>query len=345
MKKLSFRVWLSIITFILIGLILYASRKEIVQAWHLMKTVDLRILFVFILVSLVSYISAGEMIFSYLRKRGNIEHVSLWTLIRISIELNFVNHVLPSGGVSGISYVNWRLGKFGISAGKATIAQVVRYFVGYIALTILLAIAVLAITIDGTVNRWIILLSSSLVFITVLFAIGVVYFFKDKSRMQKIEKKLIYFSNEFVKKITFGRVDKAIRDNKLVNFFEDMRDDYLEIMQNKSLLKIPVLWGILFTVAEVALFWIVFWALGSPINPAPILIAYGLASLAGFIVVTPGGTGAYETIMVFVLAIAGMSSDAAIAGIVLTRIIILSITILVGWILYQQAVIKYGKRN
>ena len=62
------------------------------------------------------------------------------------------------------------------------------------------------------------------------------------------------------------------------------------------------------------------------------------------VIVTPGGAGAYEAIMVFVLAIAGMGNGEAIAGIILTRAIILFVTIVAGWVLYQQVVMKYGKR-
>ena len=59
----------------------------------------------------------------------------------------------------------------------------------------------------------------------------------------------------------------------------------------------------------------------------------------------PGGAGAYEAIMVLVLAIAGMPKGEAIAGIVLTRAIILFVTIVIGYIFYQLALVQYGKRS
>jgi uncharacterized protein (TIRG00374 family) len=90
---------------------------------------------------------------------------------------------------------------------------------------------------------------------------------------------------------------------------------------------------------------VTFWALGEPVNPAPILIAYGVATLAGFIVVTPGGAGAYETIMVAFLALAGIAQGTAIAGIVLARVILLLSTIGFGYLFYQHALIKYGRNR
>ena len=93
------------------------------------------------------------------------------------------------------------------------------------------------------------------------------------------------------------------------------------------------------------MFVVTFWALGEPVNPAPILIAYGVANMAGFFMLTPGGTGAYEAIMVGFLAVAGLSSGIAIAGIVLTRVILLLGTILFGYVFYQRALIKYGRNS
>ena len=99
----------------------------------------------------------------------------------------------------------------------------------------------------------------------------------------------------------------------------------------------------LFTVLEAGLFYITFLALGEVLNPAPILIAYGVALVAAFFVITPGGAGAYEAIMVAFLAVAGLSQGVAIAGVVLTRVIVLIGTIVFGYYFYQRALIKYGK--
>jgi len=344
MKKLSLRAWVSIVTFILIGVIIYFARHELQHAWKLLGQVDLWILALIVPAILIGYLTAGEMIFSYLRQKKLISHVSIFTQMRISLELNFVNHVLPSGGVSGVSYMNWRLNKLGVPVGRATMAQVVRYVTGFASLVALLVVSVVIVTIDGTVNRWIILLSSALVTVMILVVVACIFLFGSQKRMEAIARWVARFANRVVRTVTFGRVKRVLTATSLVVFLDDLHDDFKGLMRDKRILWQPFLWGILFTITEIAIFWIVFWALGSPINPAPILIAYGLASLSGILVVTPGGAGAYEAVMVFVLAIAGMNSGQAIAGIVLARAIILFVTVAVGWVLYQQAVLKYGKR-
>lgn len=343
MKKLSLRAWISIATFALIGIMLFFARKELFRAWELMSNVNVWILLLLVPVVMAGYLAAGEMIFSYLRQKRTIDHLSIFTQMRISLELNFVNHILPSGGVSGVSYMNWRLHKLGVSVGKATMAQAVRYVAGFAALVTLLIVSVFVVTVDGAVNRWIIFLSSTLVTFMILVTVFCMYLFSSNARMHRFAGTITYYINTIVKRATSGRFPVVIKQDALINFLDDMHDDYKSLMRDKRILWQPYLWGIFFTVAEIAIFWVVFWALGSPVNPAPILIGYGLASLAGFLIVTPGGAGIYETIMVFVLTVAGLSNGEAIAGIVLARAIILFMTIVVGWAFYQRAVLKYGK--
>lgn len=344
MKKISLRTWISLTTLVLIVVILFFSRRELQSAWHLLGQIHWWILLVLVPVVMIGYLAAGEMTFSYLRQKGMTKDINIWTQMRISLELNFVNHILPSGGVSGVSYMNWRLGKFGVPTGKATMAQAVRYVSGFASMVTLLMVAVFWVTVDGTVNRWIILMSSTLVFLMILVVVSGIFIFSSIARMHRVVGRITRFCNQIVLRVTFGRVRHAIVAARLVPFLDDMHSDYVAIMKDKRLLIRPYLWGLFFTATEIAIFWIVFWGLNTVVNPAPILIAYGLASLAGFIVVTPGGAGAYEAIMVLVLAIAGMPKGEAIAGILLTRVIILLVTIVVGWALYQQVVIKYGKR-
>lgn len=341
---MSLRTWISIITFTLVGIIIAFSYEHLVQAWQLLSQVNIWILLLIIPVNILSYIAAGEMIFSYLRAKGAIKHISVPLLVRMSLELNFVNHVLPSGGVSGISYMSWRLNKLGISTGKATMAQAVRFAAGYAAFITLLAISVLLVTIDGDINRWIILISCTLVTVMVSATVGVIYLVKSNKRIERFSKKFSSITNRLVRRITRRKANKLLDEEKMLEFFKDMHDDYLELEKDRKVLIKPYLWGLFFTVMEIALFFITFLALGKVVNPAPILIAYGVASLAGFIVLTPGGTGAYEALMVFILSLAGVSQGGAIAGIVLARVLILIVTIGVGYVFYQLTIMKYGKK-
>lgn len=340
---MSFRAWVSVATLILIAIIIFFSRHELARALELLEKVNIWILFLLIPGQLLVYFAGGEMLFSYLRAKKSIENVRPLSLARMALEMNFVNHILPSGGVSGISYMSWRLGGYGVSVGRATMAQVVRFAMGFVSFIALLIVAVILVTVDGAVNRLIILVSSAIASGMLVTIVGAVYLLSSPRRIAVFSEWLIRKVNSIVRKLTFGRKRVVLRPQAVEVFFADMHRDYVALQHDKAILIKPFLWGLVYTLGDVSLYLITFWALGAPVNPAPILIAYGVATTAGFFVATPGGAGAYEAIMVAFLAIAGLSQGVAIAGILLTRVILLVGTISLGYILYQHAILKYGK--
>jgi uncharacterized protein (TIRG00374 family) len=151
--------------------------------------------------------------------------------------------------------------------------------------------------------------------------------------------------NLVVRRVTFGRKRKLVKQEVVENFLDDMHRDFTELRHDKKLLIKPILWGAVYTIGDAGLFMVAFLALGVVFNPAPILIAYGVASVAGFFVLTPGGAGAYEAIMVTFLAFAGIAGGVAIAGILLARVMILLGTIIFGYIFYQHALVTYGEHD
>jgi len=343
MDLMSFRTLLSLFTVILLAIIIFFSRHEILHALELLESVNLWILVLILPLQLLVYYAAGETIFSYLRSKKSIDELNPPTLARMALEMNFVNHVLPSAGVSGASYMNWRLGHYKVSAPRATMAQVVRFAMVFSSFITLLLVSVFVITIDGNINRWILLVSSLLVTVMVSAILLGIFLLSSHARIVRFSRWLHVFVGKVVKRVTFGRKSNPVTEGAIEHFFNDLHRDYVALLKDKGSLKKPFIWGLIFNAGDAGLFFLTFLALGSVVNPAVILIAYGLASMAGFFVITPGGTGAYEAIMVSFLAIAGIASGVAIAGILLTRVIILLCTIGLGYVFYQDALIRYGK--
>jgi putative heme transporter len=343
--RVSGRTLLSLITLALLGVIIAASWKEITHAWLLLGKVDIWVLLLLVPLQIISYYAAGEMIFTYLRdKDPSMRKVSYLATARMSLELNFVNHILPSGGVAGMSYMTWRLNKLGISSGRAAMAQVVRYMVSFLAFITLLVISVIMITLDEGVNRVVLLASSTLVSMLVGSMACAVYIVSNRQRLTSFSHWITKSINRLVRRITFGRKSRVLKPSAVETFFLEFHDDYRSIRRDKRLLVKPYIWGVILMLVEVAMFTVGFLAFGEMVNPAPIVIAYGLASFAGFILFTPGGAGGYEAIMIAFLALAGISQSAAIAAIVLTRVVLLAGTIVTGYIFYQLTLLRYGKR-
>ena len=342
---MSLKSWVSIFTFGLIALIIYFSRHELIRAFELLGQVNLFIFALIIPLQILSYLAAGEMMFSYLRVKGSTKDISPLKQAGMALEMNFVNHTLPSAGVSGISYMTWRLSHVGVTPARAAAAQLVRYVAGFAGFITLLIIAVIFITLDGNINRWVILISSSLVFVMSAGTAALIYVISSKQRVEWVAGWSTRALNRVTRIFTFGRRKHLVKRKVIANFFSEMHDEYLTLRRDRRILIKPYLWGILFNLFEVGLFVVAFWALGTFVNPAPILIAYGLASIAGFIVVTPGGAGAYEAIMASFLATSGIVPGVAIAGILLTRVAVLIGTIVFGYYFYQRTINSHGKRR
>ncbi len=340
---MSFRSWVTVGTLILLGLVVYFGWPEITQAWRLLDSVNGWILALIIPVQLLSYYAVGNIIFLYLRNKGDIRDLSHWSMARMALELNFVNHILPSGGAAGFSYLGWVLNRHGVSAGRAAMAQIVRFALMFLSFIGLLFFSVLFLILDNNVNRVTILLCVVMALLVIGATVFVVYVIGSAKRIQKFSTKLSHIIDWLVSVVTFGKKKHVINHEKVEKFFNELHFDYIEIRNDKNILKKPLIWAIVANVADVLLLMIAFWSLGFWVSPATLLIAFGVSGLSGIISVTPGGTGVYEAIMIAFLASAGVPPDIAIAGTLLARVALLSGTIIFGYIFYQLTIMKYGK--
>lgn len=342
---MSFRSWLTVITLGLLALVIIFAWPEIVKAWGLIGQVDLWILAALIPVQLFSYYATGGMIFSYLRAKGDLKNVSRWRMTRIALELNFVNHMLPSGGAAGFSYLGWLLSKFGVSVGRSTMSQIIRFALTFISFVMLLMVAVVALVIDHQISRMMILMSLGLATLAIGGTILGIFLISSRSRLEKFSEKFTLFVNRVVRKLTRGRKQDWLSDKILKTFFVELHDDYLAIRRERKILAMPFIWATLANIADVSLLWISFAALGYTLNPAILFIAFGLSSIGGAVSSIPGGAGVYEAIMIAFLASSQVPADVAIAGTLLARVTLVLGTVLFGYVFYQLTVLKYGKRS
>jgi uncharacterized protein (TIRG00374 family) len=343
-RRSGWRLWLNAATLTLIAVVLFVARDQLVEAWHLLSRVNIWILLLLIPVQIFGYYAAGEIFFTYLRGRGQLKKTSGWDSASMALELNFVNHVFPSGGIAGISYMVWRLNKLGVKAGQATMAQIMRYVVTAGTFFVLLTFALLFMAADGRVSNAVAMTAAVTVTGGIFLVLFASYLVGSEKRMRSFARWLAGGVNALVKKITFGKVKKNVLPiAKSVKFFLDFHEDYVVLKSQKRLLIKPIVWSFVFNLLDLALFIVAFVALGEWVNPAVLLMGYGVASLAGLVVLTPGGAGAYEAIMVGILTAGGVAASTALAGVILSRTLLMAGTLLSGYFFYQKALRKYGK--
>jgi len=342
--KLSFRGWMTIVTIVLLTVVIIAAWPEIVQAWGLVGQVDIWILLLLIPIQFFSYYATGGMIFSYLRKKGDLEDMSHWSMTRLALELNFVNHILPSGGAAGFSYLAWILKKHKVSVSRSTMAQIVRFVLTFASFIMLLIVSMIILTFRHRIDSSIIIVGFALVIAAVAAMWIGIWLIKSNARLRRFSAWLTRTANRFITWITRGRKKNIVKEEVLLEFFDGLHDDYLAIRRDRKILITPFIWATIANILDVALLWIAFWSLGFPLDAALLFIAFGIASIAGALSVTPGGAGVYEAVMVAFLAASGVTPEVAIAGTLLARVTLLAGTILFGYVFYQLRVIKYGKR-
>ncbi|UTX51168.1 flippase-like domain-containing protein [Candidatus Saccharibacteria bacterium TM7i] len=345
MKKLSFRGWLTLVTLVLLTVVIFAAWPEIQKAWGLMGRVDLWILALLIPVQFFSYYATGGMIFSYLRAKGEIKQMSHWGTTRLALELNFVNHILPSGGAAGFSYLAWVLNRYGVSPARSTMAQILRFTLTFISFVVLLLVALLVLGLNHQADKTMVFIAITLTILAVGATLLVIWMVRSRPRLTRFSKWLTRKVNGIISFFTAGKKKNLVKSKIIVHFFEGLHDDYVGLQKDRKILIIPFIWALIANILDVALIWIAFWALGFPLDPALLFIAFGVASILSAISVTPGGAGVYETVMVMFLAASGVTPDVAIAGTLLARVTLLAGTIVFGYFFYQLTLSTHGKHT
>ena len=340
---MKFRSWINIITVILLGLAIFFGRHQIVQAWGLVGSVNLWIFLLIAPIQFFSYYAVGQVMFTYLRSKGNLEKVSRWQMARIALELNFVNHIVPVPSFAGFSYLGWVLNRHGVSAGRATMAQLIRFAMMFASFVLLIVMSVIVLAFDQGVNRTLIVISAAFVIAAIGATTLLIYIIGNRDRIAAISGWLTRVVNKTVSKLTFGKRNQVLKLQAVEKFSFELHQDYIEIKGDKKILIRPLLWAIGSNLMDVALISVAFLALGFWVNPATLIIAYGISSFTAIFAATPGGSGVYEAIMIAFLLSAGIPAGAAIAGTLLARVTLFAFTIIFGYLFYQLTINKYGK--
>lgn len=336
MKWPSFKTWISIVTAVLVAVIIWQAWPNVVDAWHSLSQVNLWIFALLLPVQLASYAATGESLFSFLRARGELRGMHPLTAMRMSLEFNFANHMLPSGGAAGIAYTSWKLSTLGIAASRGTIAQLAKFGVTFLSFSIMLAVAGIHLLISGGGSTSVLWAAAG---IGVLALVGVtlgVWIFGRRRLLHRVAGVVLRVARWGMRVL---RIRKTLEAVTLVRFVDGLHLEVREIIAQPRTLVTPFLWSFVVNACDAALFWIALASFGVYPDPALVFVAYGVATVASMIIVTPNGVGAYEVVMVATFVSGGLDPSITIAAIVLARAVLLLGTIVFGWGFYQHSVV------
>lgn len=328
------RLFLTIGTFIALAIAVYALRQQIGSVIKDLGKVNTLALLLIIPLEVINYDSYARLYRSLLAILG--KKVSYWPMFRVTLELNFVNHILPSGGVSGISYFNIRVKEQGVSTGQGTLSQVMKLFLLYISYQPLLILGVFFLAIEGHVNNLIMTVVSSLITLLVVGTILSIYVAESRSRIRNSLAFIIKTLNSIVRLVRRNKPD-IIEAERVDQLSKDLHNNYLLIKQNWRQLKMPFVYTSIANITEVAALYAVYIAFGQFVNIGAVILAYAVANFAGLLSVLPAGIGVYEGLMTAVLVATGIPASLSIPVTIMYRVVSMFIQLTPGYILYQHA--------
>ncbi len=330
--KKNWRAILNLLTFVALALLIYLIRDQILDTIRNIKHVNYWVLLLIIPLQIINYDAYARMYRTALRQLGNV--VRYRDMYRVALELNFVNHVLPSGGVSGFSYFSVRLKDYDVRSSTATIVQLLRFFLGFFSFQILLGFGLIALAIGGKASNIVILVATSLTTLTFFGTFLVAYIIGDNARINGTSAFLVRVINRLIG-IVRPHHPETINLAKLKGGMDEVHKNYLVIKDNLTILKRGILYGLVVNITEVMTIYVVYMAFGEFVNIGAVIIAYAIANFAGLVSVLPGGVGIYEGLMTGTLAAAGVPAGLSIPVTVMYRVLSVTVQVLPGWALYH----------
>jgi uncharacterized protein (TIRG00374 family) len=341
LHKSHWRQILTLITFTGLVILIYALRDQITQVLHDLGKVNTWALLLMIPLQIINYDAYARLYRSLFGTMG--KKVSYWGMYKLTLELNFVNHVLPSGGVSGISYFSVRAKSEGISTAQATLAQVQKMFLLYVSYQPLLIVGLFLLAIRGHVNDLIIVVATTLITLTVIGTLFVIYVIGSRERINSFLTFFTRVINSFVG-FFWRRKPEVIKVERAQKVFIELHDNYKLFQNNMGALRKPFMYTMIANITEVASVYVVYLAFGELVNVGAVILAYAVANFAGLLSVLPAGIGIYEGLMTAVLAATGIPAKLSIPVTLMYRVLNMFIQLTPGYYFYQRAV-KNGLTN
>ncbi len=322
----------------LLGLVV-AIHEQLLETLENLKKVNIWFLLLLPLIQLGNYHSQTKLYQGLFAALGT--HFSYKKLFKASLEINFINHVFPSGGVSGISYFGMRLKNKEVTGSKATLVQLMKVVMLILSFELLLIIGLLILGLNNKANNFTIMITT---LITTLMVLGTLLFgfiIGSKSRINTAVKAITKAINWLVYVFVRKR-RQIINSSRIETAFDDMHNNYLQLRSKWRELKQPLIWALAANVTEVLSVYVVYMAFGEFVNIGAVILAYSVANFAGLVSVMPGGVGIYEALMTGVLVASGVPAAVSLPVTVMYRVLNTLIQVPPGYVLYHRAIREHG---
>lgn len=335
------KIFLTIGAFVALIVLGYSLRQQIADAIRDLGQINILALLLIIPLKIINYDAYARLYRNLFAIVGN--KVDYSSMYRLSLELNFVNYILPSGGISGISYFTIRARSFGISTAKATLAQFSKLLLLFVSFQPLLVLGVFFLALREHINNLVLVTATSLITLLVVGTLLSIYVIESRKRINSFLTFVARVLNGIVKLIRPRKAD-AINIEIAQSAFTELHENYQVYKKNWRSLKYPFLHTMIANLTEIAALYVVYIAFGDFVNIGAVILAYAVANFAGLISVLPAGIGIYEALMTGVLVATGIPAGLSISVTIMFRLVTMAIQLPPGYFLYQKAV-RQGLSN
>ena len=331
----NWKLIVNLITLAALAILIYAIRHQLVQTLKDLRHVNLWILFLMVPMQLLNYHAQTKLYQGLFGIVGN--KLRYWPLYRASVELNFVNHVFPSGGVSGVSYFGVRMKDSDITGSKATLVQVMKVALVILSFEILLVAGLFFLAIVGKASGFVLFIAGALSSLMLLGTAGFAYIIGSKKRINAFFIAVTKGLNKIIQMVR-PRHPETINIERSHRAFDDLHENYMAYRRHRGELRAPFWWAVMANVTEVATLYIVYIAFGELVNVGAVILAYAVANFAGFVSVLPGGVGIYEALMTAVLSAGGVPAAVSLPVTVMYRVVNTLIQLPPGYYFYHKTI-------
>lgn len=339
--KRRWKLLLNILTIGALVLLGAALHHQLVSTLDNLTKVKAWVLWLIIPIEALNYHAQTKMYQGLFRAVD--EKLSYGALMRASLELNFVNHVFPSGGVSGISYFGFKMREFGVRGTKATLVQTMKLLLLFISFEILLLFGMFVLAISDRASDLTVLIGAGLTMFVLFGTVVFMYVIGSRARIHAFFTGSTKFLNRIIH-IVRPKHPETFNIAKARQTFEDFHNDYILLKSRYSQLKAPFWWAFMANLTEVLVVYTVYIAFGSFINIGAVILAYAVANFAGLVSVLPGGVGIYEALMTAVLVAAGVPASLSLPVTVMYRVLNTILQLPPGYVLYHYTLRRHGNR-
>jgi uncharacterized protein (TIRG00374 family) len=324
-KRTSWKWWQIVLSVVLLGLLLYFFYPligEIKAAANLFLTAEWIWLLVAILVQAISYASLTWL--NALALEPFAGQIGFITLTGVLTSMAFISIAIPSAGLSGVALRVHLLRKYDYLPEESLFSLVVESSLELIALATVAVIGVAYLIQSGGLTP-LNIIGLVLLGILVVVAVWIVWrVLSDYERSRRVLVKFVTLWNRYGKRVTTLDIEEL--DQRLIFFNQNIYR-----YPRSSVVRFPLsAYGKV--ILDVVTLGVCFRMFGYSIDPATLLVGYGLILTLSGVSALPGGLVMTEAFIPVIFSRLGVPGSVAIAAGLTYRLIAFWLVRFVGYI-------------